>query len=123
LDRARCSSSKPCSAPRDGTLGVDQTVAAYLTPTTNMTLPRLGLLLRSENPQDHCIACRAAGSASVLRLSRVLAGVETVLSQTAVPDPPVRPGLRRASSDALTPNVVSVTFGSSWRARGAPATR
>ena len=94
--------------------GADQAVAADFTSTTNMTVPRFGLLLRaSEDARTYYMAYRAAGGASVLRLSRVVNGVETVLAQTAVPNPTVNVPFRLRASAVGTTLTLSLVGGKS----------
>jgi hypothetical protein len=76
-------------------------------------VPCFGLLLRFEDPLNHYVGHRAAGGASVLRLSRVVNGVETVLAQTAVPNPAQNLPFRLRASAVGTTLTLSLVGGKS----------
>jgi outer membrane protein assembly factor BamB len=82
--------------------GSDQAVAVDFTSTYNATAPRFGIRLRSTGPQNHYVAYRWVGGASVLRISKVVGGVETILVQTPVPNPTVNVPFRLRASVATT---------------------
>jgi hypothetical protein len=82
--------------------GADQAVAVDFTSTYNATAPRFGIPLRFIDPQNHYIAYRWVGGSSVLRISKVVGGVETILVQTPVPNPTVNVPFRLRASVATT---------------------
>jgi len=93
--------------------GVDQAVAVDFTSTTNMTSPRFGIVLRFTDPRNYYVAYRLVGGASLLRLSRVKDGVETVLAQTGVPNPAVNAPFRLRASATGTTLALSLAGGAS----------
>jgi hypothetical protein len=93
--------------------GVDQAAAADFTSTTNMTAPRFGIVLRFNDPQNYYIAYRMVGGASLLRLARVVGGVETVLAQAPVPNPVVSTPFRLRAGVAGTTLTLSLVGGAS----------
>jgi hypothetical protein len=83
--------------------GADQVVATDFTSTYNGTAPRFGILLRFIDPLNYYVAYRWVGGASVLRISKVVNGVETLLSQNVpVPNPAVNVPFRLRASVATT---------------------
>jgi outer membrane protein assembly factor BamB len=85
--------------------GADQVVATDFTSTYNGTAPRFGILLRFIDPRNYYVAYRWVGGASVLRISKVVNGVETLLSQNVpVPNPDVNVPFRLRASVKTTPD-------------------
>jgi hypothetical protein len=70
-----------------GLKNADQVAAVDFTSVLNSTNPRFGIVLRMQNTENYYLAYRLVGGASVLRLAKVVDGVETVLGQTPVPNP------------------------------------
>lgn len=70
-----------------GLAGADQVVATDFISPLNSTAPKFGIILRFIDPQNYYIAYRLVGGASVLRIAKVVGGVETVLKQVPVPNP------------------------------------
>jgi pectate lyase len=63
-----------------------QASADFASPDNNPT-PRFGIVLRFQDPSNYYLVYRQTGGSSVLRISRVVAGVETVLKQRNIPNP------------------------------------
>ena len=82
--------------------GSDQVVATQFTSTYTGTAPRFGILLRFVDAQNYYVAYRSTGGASVLRLAKVVNGVETVLSQVPLANPAVNVPFRLRASVATT---------------------
>jgi len=82
--------------------GADQTVGVNVTSTNNSTAPRFGIVLRYNDPLNYFIAYRWVGGASVLRVAKVIGGVETVLAQTPLPNPAVDVAFRLVASVGTT---------------------
>lgn len=75
------------TAVRAGLVGPTQTVTAQFTSTSSNLGPRFGLLLRYQDPQNYYLCYRQTGGSSVLRISRVVNGVEKILKAVAVKGP------------------------------------
>ena len=82
--------------------GSDQVVATQFTSTYTGTAPRFGILLRFVDAQNYYVAYRSTGGASVLRIAKVVNGVETVLSQVPLANPAVNAAFRLRASVATT---------------------
>lgn len=67
--------------------GPTQTVSAKFVSVNNSQNPRLGFVLRYLNAQNYYLFYRLTGATNVVRISRVLGGVETVLASTPMPAP------------------------------------
>ncbi len=67
--------------------GSTQQVSAEFFSPDNNAAPRLGIALRVKDAQNYYAMYRLAGGASVLRISRVIGGEETVLGQVNVKNP------------------------------------
>ena len=85
-----------------GLAGPDQAVAVDFTSPLNSTAPRFGIALRFSNPQNYYLLYRWVGGASVLRISKVAYGVETVLAQAPLPNPTQNVPFRLRASVAGT---------------------
>ena len=85
-----------------GLAGPDQAVAVDFTSPLNSTAPRFGIALRFSNPQNYYLLYRWVGGASVLRISKVANGVETVLAQAPLPNPTQNVPFRLSASVAGT---------------------
>jgi hypothetical protein len=64
-----------------------QTVSADFASVDNNLGPRFGVILRYQDPLNYYRIYRATGGASVLRISRIVGGVETVLATVSLPNP------------------------------------
>jgi hypothetical protein len=65
---------------------VQQASADFTSPDNNLA-PRFGIVLRFQDPSNYYLLYRQTGGSSVLRISRVVAGVETVLERTSIANP------------------------------------
>jgi hypothetical protein len=66
---------------------------------------RLGVVMRYENASNYYVAYRMTGGTSVLRIARVVNGLETVLAQKSMGNPPRNTWFRlgaRAEGQRLT---------------------
>jgi len=81
-----------------GFQGMDQAAAVDFTSTLNSTAPRFGIVLRFIDAKNYYLAYRWVGGASVLRISKVVNGVETVLAQKPVANPTVNVPFRLNAS-------------------------
>jgi hypothetical protein len=72
-------------ALREDLLGADQTAQACFTSANNNAAPRLGVVLRFINAQNHYRLYRTAGGASQVRIARIVNGIETILASAVVP--------------------------------------
>jgi hypothetical protein len=96
-----------------GLAGLDQAVAVDFTSPINSTAPRFGIVLRITDSQNYYLAYRWVGGASVLRISKVVGGVETVLAQTPLPNPAVNVPFRLKASVAGTNLTLQLVGGPS----------
>jgi hypothetical protein len=67
--------------------------------------PRFGVILRYQDPQNYYRLYRATGGASLLRISKIVGGVETVLASWSLPNPTKNVFFRlegRATAQTLT---------------------
>jgi glucose/arabinose dehydrogenase len=64
-----------------------QTVAASFATVNGNSLPRFGVALRYQDPQNYYLVSRRSGGTSVLQISKVVNGHETVLATKSVPNP------------------------------------
>jgi hypothetical protein len=69
-----------------GISAADQSVAADFASAGNLA-PRFGVILRYQDPQNYYRIYRMTGGTSVLRISKIVGGVETVLASTSMPNP------------------------------------
>ena len=65
----------------------DQQASADFASPDNNQAPRFGIVLRFQYPSNYYLVYRQTGGSSVLRISRVVAGVETVLKQKNILNP------------------------------------
>jgi Big-like domain-containing protein len=70
-----------------GLTGATQTVGADFASADNNTSPRLGVVLRYQDPQNYYLIYRRVGGSSVLRISRIVNGAETILASASIPNP------------------------------------
>ena len=82
----------------------DQQASAEFASPDNNQAPRFGIVLRFQYPSNYYLVYRQTGGSSVLRISRVVAGVETVLKQRNLEPRPRRavPLGARAEGQLLT---------------------
>ena len=92
------------SAGGPSVTGPTQVVEASFASTDNQGAPKVGLVLRYKDPDNFYLAYRKAGPASFLRIAKVVAGTETVLTQLALPSPQVNTFFR------LTATAVGTTL-------------
>ncbi len=74
-------------AVQAGVTGSAQTVSADFASAGNNSAPSFGLVLRYQGPGRYYRIYRNTGGSSVLRISRVVNGVETILKSVGVPNP------------------------------------
>ena len=67
--------------------GPTQTVAADFASVNSTAVPKFGVVLRYQNSQNFYLAYRKPGNSSLLRIAKIVGGVETVLDQVGVPNP------------------------------------
>jgi PKD domain-containing protein len=67
--------------------GSTQQASAQFASPDNNTVPRFGLVLRFQDSRNYYVLYRLVGGTSVLRISRVAGGTETVLKQVNVKNP------------------------------------
>ena len=82
-----------------------QTVSADFASVDNNLGPRFGVVLRYQDPQNYYRLYRATGGSSVLRISKIAGGVETVLATVGLANPAKNVFFRlegRASGQTLT---------------------
>ena len=82
-----------------------QTVSADFASVDNNLGPRFGVILRFQDLLNYYRIYRATGGASVLRISKIAGGVETVLATVSLPNPAKNVFFRlegRASGQTLT---------------------
>jgi parallel beta-helix repeat protein len=85
--------------------GPTQTAAADFASTDNGNSPRFGIVLRFRDAANYYVLYRQAGGTSRLRISRVVNGVERILTQTHITNPTRDTFFRlegRASGTTLT---------------------
>ena len=75
-------------AVQAGVTGSTQTVSADFASAGNNSAPSFGLVLRYQGPGRYYRIYRNTGGSSVLRISRVVNGVETILKSVGVPIQP-----------------------------------
>ena len=75
------------TAIQPGLSGAGQAVSASFTSVDNNVGPRFALLVRYKDPRNYYACYRQSGGTSVLRISRVVNGVETVLKSYALANP------------------------------------
>ena len=85
--------------------GSTQRASAEFASPDNNRAPRFGIILRYQDESNYYVAYRQTGGASRLRISRVVAGQETVLKQRSVANPVRGAGFQlgaRVEGDVLT---------------------
>jgi alpha-galactosidase-like protein len=75
------------TAIQAGLVGAIQSVSATFSVVNNNAGPRFGLLARYKDPSNYYTCYRQAGGVSVLRISKMVGGVETMLKAAQVPNP------------------------------------
>ena len=70
-----------------GMAGAKQTVAASFASTDNNVSPRFGVIARYRDPNNYYACYRVAGGTSVLRIAKVVNGVEVVLKSASIGNP------------------------------------
>jgi hypothetical protein len=75
------------AAVQAGLVGSAQNTSASFAAVDLSQALRFGLLVRYTDPKNYYICYRQTGGTSVLRISRVIAGVETVLKSLAITNP------------------------------------
>lgn len=74
-------------AVQPGLSGADQTVSATFASQNNNVAPRFGVVLRYGGPGNYYLCYRQLGGSSMLRILKVVGGVETILKSVAVGNP------------------------------------
>jgi glucose/arabinose dehydrogenase len=88
-----------------------QTVAASFARVDGNSIPRLGVVLRYQDPQNYYLASRRSGGTSVVQISKVVNGTETVLATKSLANPVINTFFRlegRANGTTLTLSVDGV---------------
>jgi hypothetical protein len=75
------------AATRPGLVGATQAVAASFASGAGNSAPEFGLLARYQNAGSYYTCYRRTGGASVLRIAKVVGGIETVLGSVGVANP------------------------------------
>ena len=70
-----------------GWSSADQTVSADFASIDNNLGPRFGVILRYQDPQNYYRIYRMIGGSSLLRISKFVGGVETVLKSVSLANP------------------------------------
>jgi hypothetical protein len=65
--------------------GANQSASGDFISTDNNASPRLGVLLRYQDPRNHYRLYRISGGTSQLRISKIINGAETILKWVQVP--------------------------------------
>jgi RHS repeat-associated protein len=96
-------------------LGLTQTVSADFTSAGNNAAPTFGVVLRCQDcntagvpPSNYYRIYRATGGSSLLKISKVVGGVETVLKTTSIPNPAANVQFHLQGSASGTTLTVSV---------------
>ena len=79
--------------------GLNHAAAASFASVDNNTAPRVGVLLRFLDPKNYYLLYRQMGGSSLLRISRITNGIETILVSAGTPQPIVNTFFR-ISADA-----------------------
>ena len=74
-------------AVRPELAGAAQTAQATFASVNNNLSPRFGVVLRYGGPGRYYLCYRQVGGSSLLRIAKVVNGVETVLKSVSVPNP------------------------------------
>jgi len=75
------------AAVQAGLVGATQNISVTFASVNNNLGPRFALLLRYEDPQNYYTCYRQTGGSSLLRISKVVNGVETVLKSAPISNP------------------------------------
>ena len=75
------------AAVQGGLAGSTQSVSARFAVVDLTSSSRFGVLVRYRDPKNYYVCYRQTGGASVLRLSRVVNGVETILKSASISNP------------------------------------
>jgi hypothetical protein len=92
-------------AVQPGLSGSAETVSADFVSTDNNLGPRFGLVLRYQDLLNYYRIYRRTGGSSLLVISKIVSGVETVLKSVALPNPVKNVAFRlegRANGQTLT---------------------
>jgi outer membrane protein assembly factor BamB len=92
--------------------GLTHTAAASFASVDNNTGPRLGVVLRFQDPRNYYLLYRQVGGSSQLRISRIINGFETILATAGTPNPTVNTFFRitaEATGKDLTLKLCSAT--------------
>ncbi|HSE62938.1 MAG TPA: hypothetical protein VLG15_04935, partial [Thermoanaerobaculia bacterium] len=87
-----------------------QTVGASFARPNN-SAPRFGLILRYQGPQNYYLVSRSSGGSSLVQISRVVNGIETVVGTKSLPNPTTNTFFRlegQATGTTLTVRVDGV---------------
>jgi hypothetical protein len=98
-------------AVQPGVTGSTQRVSADFASAGNNAAPSFGLVVRYRSPGNYYRIYRRIGGSSVLRISRFVNGVETVLKSVGVPNPVAKVFFHleaRASGTTLTVSLDGV---------------
>ena len=90
--------------------GADQSASADFSSGDNNPGPRLGVLLRYQDPRNHYRLYRIVGGASQLRIAKIVNGVEFLLKTANIPNPAVGSAFHIAAS--VTGTTLKVAMGS-----------
>lgn len=111
-------------AIQPGLSGLSHAAAASFASVDNSAGPRLGIVLRFQDPQNYYLLYRQVGGASVLRISRVTSGIETVLASASIANPTVNTPFRLsadATGNGLTLRLCSASNASTGTTCGSVA--
>ena len=89
----------------DNFISSDMSAAAEFTTIDKNHGPSFGIILRYRDSKNYYLFYRSTGSSSILRISKIINGVETVLAKTAVKNPAINVPFRiegRAVGNKLT---------------------
>ena len=92
--------------------GLTHNAAASFASVDNNPGPRLGVVLRFQDPKNYYLLYRQMGGASQLRISRIMNGFETILASAGTPQPAVNTFFRMsaaATDNKLTLKLCSAT--------------
>jgi outer membrane protein assembly factor BamB len=84
--------------------GLSHTAAASFASVDNNTAPRLGVVLRFQDPKNYYLLYRQMGGSSQLRISRIMNGFETILASAGTPQATVNTFFR-ITADATGKNL------------------
>jgi hypothetical protein len=98
---------------RAGLVGPTQNVSAKFASVDNNFGPRFGLLVRHKDSKNYYICYRQTGGSSILRIARVVNGVETVLKSGSIANPQKEQffTLGCQAGPSTTPTTLTLTLG------------